>query len=98
MPRPPRLFVLLFSIVQTAFWIYTWYYLIAHANPKGDGMELVATVPLTLIFLIFVLPAFFMGLAGRALRTSVVLLLLGFCANALLWMQILSELAPHAPR
>ncbi len=94
-PRALRPTVLAVAAVQTAFWIYTWYYIIGHANPKGDGMELIAVVPLTFIFLIFVLPAFFMGLAGRAFRTALILLLVGFAANFFLWTEILSEFAAH---
>lgn len=88
--------VLWFAAAQAAFWVYTWYYLIKHANPKGDGMELMATMPLTLVLLIFVLPAWLMS--RRAPRTSAVLAATGLVCNTLLWIQILSELAPHAQR
>ncbi len=98
-PRPwLRVLVLAAAAAQTAFWIYTWFYIIGHANPKGDGMELVALGPLTLIFLIFVLPPLLFGAGGRALPVSAGLLVLGAAANAALWIEILAELGGHAAR
>jgi hypothetical protein len=92
---PLRVTVLGLAAAQTAFWIYTWYYLIRNANPMGDGMELVATVPLTFIFLVFVLPGFLLALNRRALIAALVLLGIGLLANAALWTQILSEIRPR---
>jgi hypothetical protein len=92
---PARIVVLAAAIAQALFLLYTWWYVPAHANPKGDGMELVALVPLTIIFLVFVLPALTMGIGGRGLRVAVVLLLIGGIANFLLWTEILSEFASH---
>jgi len=90
-----RIFVLAVAAGQMLFLLYTWIYIPAHANPMGDGMELVALMPLTLIFLIFVLPPLIMGIGGRGLRVGVVLLLIGAAANFLLWGEILREFAGH---
>lgn len=91
-----RIGVIVVAVAQTLFWAYSWHYVISRANPKGDGMELVALVPMTFVFLIFVAAPLMNGISGRAPRLSVVLLLAGAVANALLFSEIVSELAPHA--
>ncbi len=85
------------AAAETLFWLYTFSYIGARANPKGDGMEWLAAVPMTLIFVVLVLPAFAaaalgwrFALAGKiALGFAVVAAI----ADAVVWTQIVGELA-----
>ncbi len=68
-------------------------YIGSHANPRGDGMEWLAEVPMTLVLLALVLPALIVGFAGwwsaRAAKLAA-----GFAAAALdfvLWTELLRE-------
>ncbi|MBI4273158.1 MAG: hypothetical protein HY659_00465 [Rhizobiales bacterium] len=89
-----RLLVLLgLTGVQTIFWIYTFFYIGARANPKGDGMEWLAVMPMSFIFFALVFPVLLMGISGRALRTATILALIGAAANFIVWSQILGEFA-----
>ena len=72
-------------------------YIGSHANPRGDGMEWLAEVPMTLVFLALVLPALILGFAGwwsaRAASFAA-----GFAAAAaaldfVLWTELLREFA-----
>jgi hypothetical protein len=63
----------------------------------GDGLEWMAEVPMTIVFVTLVLPALILGILGCwfALATK---LAAGFAAaaliaNAVLWTQILGEFA-----
>jgi hypothetical protein len=58
---------------QTLFWLYTFRYIHQHANPMGDGLDWIAIVPMTIIFLALVLPAFALCLLGLryALATKI---------------------------
>jgi hypothetical protein len=97
-PRAARLLVLGLAGAQTIFWIYTFFYIDARANPKGDGMEWLAIVPMSFIFFALVLPALIMGIGGRALRTATIMALIGAAANFVVWSQILGEFAGHGSR
>jgi len=96
--KSARWTILAIAGAQAMFWLYTIYYVIARANPKGDGFELVAIMPMSLIFLVFVLPAFLKARAGRSLKAAAILCLIGLAANFFVWAQILSELAPATAR
>jgi uncharacterized membrane protein YpjA len=96
--KSARWTIMAIAAAQAVFWLYTIYYVIARANPKGDGFELVAIMPMSLIFLVFVLPAFLKARAGRSLKAAAILCLIGLAANFFVWAQILSELAPDAAR
>ena len=91
--------VLALAGAQTLFWIYTIYYVISHADPKGDGFQFVAIMPMSFIFILLVLPALMMGLNRRETpRVPAILCLLGIAANFIVWGQILSEFAQSAAR
>jgi len=91
--------ILAIAGAQTLFFLYTIYYVISRANPKGDGFELVAIGPMGLIFLLLVLPALMMGLNKReTLKIPAILCLLGIAANFIVWGQIVSEFAQTAAR
>ena len=70
---------------QALFWVYTIYYIISHADPKGDGMEIVAIGPMSFIFFALVLPALMIGLQQARVTASSgrFSCLLGFAANAI---------------
>ena len=96
--KAARWTIMAIAAAQTLFWLYTIYYVIVHASPKGDGFELVAIMPMSVIFLAFGLPAFLKARAGRSLKVAAILCLIGLAANFLVWAQILSELAPATTR
>jgi hypothetical protein len=82
------------AAASALFWAYGIYYLIANANPRGGGMELVAIVPMTVIFAALTIPAVNLARRNRRLGLAVGLAAVSLVANLLLWRQILSELAP----
>ena len=89
--------VLALAAAETLFWLYTFYFISRRANPRGDGMEWLAEVPMTLIFLAGVLPALGLGLVGLRFRWAAIAGAV-FAAGALvadivIWLQILAEFA-----
>jgi len=83
--------------VETLFWLYIFYYIDGHANPLGDGMEWLAVVPMTIIFLALVVPALILAVVGRrfALATKLAagLAVIAAAADVVVWTQILGEFA-----
>jgi glucan phosphoethanolaminetransferase (alkaline phosphatase superfamily) len=88
-----RALVLLGAAAETLFWFWTFSYIGARANPRGDGMEWLAEMPMTLIFLLLTLPALLLARRGRLLPVAAVLVLASAAANAFLWSEIVSEFA-----
>ncbi|MEP7031323.1 MAG: hypothetical protein ABI830_10360 [Pseudolabrys sp.] len=92
-----RLAVLVLAGAQTLFWLFTFYYINAHANPRGDGMEWLAIVPMTIIFSALVVPALILGGAGGrfalAAKIGAGFVVVGLGANIVVWLQILGEFA-----
>jgi glucan phosphoethanolaminetransferase (alkaline phosphatase superfamily) len=93
-----RAVVLLGAAAETLFWFWTFSYIGARANPMGDGMEWLAEVPMSMIFMLFTLPALLLARRGRYIPMAAVLVLVSAAANALLWSEILSEFAGNAVR
>jgi len=91
--RAARWTIMALAAAQTLFWIYAIYHIVSHANPKGDGFELVAIMPMSFIFFGLALPAWMLAREGRKVGIAAILCLAGLLANALLWAEILSELA-----
>ena len=89
--------VLAVAAVATLFWIYTFFHIARVANPRGDGMEFLAAVPMTTIFLFLVLPplvvAPFLRRYPTALKIVALVLALGVILDVLIWWQILIEFA-----
>jgi hypothetical protein len=89
--------VLGLAAAETLFWLYTFYYIDRHANPRGDGLEIMAAVPTTLILLTGVLPALIFGLLGLRfqLAAAAAVICVGGAAfaDAVIWTQILQEFA-----
>jgi hypothetical protein len=94
--KSARWTILALACAQTLFWVYTIYYVISHADPKGDGMEIVAIGPMSIIFFALVLPALLKSRRGHSLGAAAILCLLGLAANLIVWGQILSEFAQPA--
>ena len=95
-----RTLVLLGAGAETLFWLWTFSYISARANPMGDGMEWLAEVPMSFIFVLFTLPALLLARRGqdRWLPIAAVLVLVSAATNALLWSEILSEFAGNVVR
>lgn len=88
--RRLRLSVLFTVTVHCLFLLFLTVFLFNHANPKGDGMEMVAVgAAFMFIFLPLSLPAFVLSKEGRALIIAAILA--GFAYFAF-WLEILDEL------
>ena len=89
-----RTLVLIGAGAETLFWFWTFSYIGARANPMGDGMEWLAEVPMTAIFLALTLPALLLARRGqgRSLILAAVLVLASAAANALIWSEIVAEI------
>jgi hypothetical protein len=91
--RDLRMAALTVAAAEAVFWVYSIIYVIRHANPMGDGMELVAIMPLSVLFGALTLPALLLARGGRWIKTSVAFALASGVANFLLWQEILYELS-----
>ena len=88
-----RLSVLLATGLETAFLVF----LFRHANPMGDGMEMVgAGAAFMFIFLPFILPALILAKERRYLVVAAFLAGLAAVLYFLLWLEALSELGIRA--
>jgi hypothetical protein len=85
--------VLAAGCALTGFWIYTFYAIGEHANPKGDGMEWMAAFPMTLVFMLLTLPTLVIGLFGRALIFGALVAAASAFVNVWVWQEILAEIA-----
>jgi hypothetical protein len=90
-------FVLAVVAAEVLFWGYTFIYIGRHANPRGDGMEWMAEVPMTMIVLFGVVPAVLLAIAGlwfRWLGIAGALFAAGaLVADVVIWTEILGEFA-----
>ena len=92
-PNPvARIALLLVAAALGVFWVYAIYYIITSTTPQGGGMEMVAIVPMTVLFGALTVPAFLTAWRGRT-GWSIGFAAVSLVANFLLWRQILSELA-----
>ena len=95
--RRLRVSVLFAVGIQSLFLIFFTVFLFNHADPKGDGMELVAAgAAFMFIFLPLSLPAYLLAKDGRLLVVAAILAGLAAFAYFALWLEILDEL--HLPR
>jgi hypothetical protein len=85
---------ILFAVAaESLFIVFLTVFLANHANPRGDGMEMVAVgAAIMFIFFPFGLPAFALAKSGRYLIFAAVLAGLAAILSFLLWLQILDEL------
>jgi len=93
-----RLSVLLACGMEAAFIVFLTVFLFQHANPRGDGMEMMGVgFAFMLIFLPFTLPAFILARNGRWLMLAAGLAALAAVAYFAFWLEVLSELGlPNA--
>ncbi len=88
-----RAVVLIAAGLQVLFWLYFFFYIGQHSNPKGDGMEWVAVMPATLILAIFVVPALQFGTKNRMLLAGLLLAAAGALLNIAFFAEIAREFA-----
>jgi len=88
----------LFAVaVESLFTLFLTVFLFNHADPKGDGMEMVASsAAFMLIFLPLSLPAYLLAKNGRFLILAALLAGLAAILYFLLWLEILDELGIQA--
>lgn len=100
--RHLRTAVLFAAAAEALFIIFLTVFLFNHANPMGDGMEMVGVgAAVMYIFLPFSLPAFLLAKNGRWLIFAAFLAGLAAVLMFLLWLQLLDEMglqtAPWGP-
>ena len=91
----PRLRTIVLFIVyaEIAFLFFLGVFLWRHADPKGDGMEMVGlSAAFMLIFLPFTLPAWLLANRGQYLVAAAVLVVIAAILYVLLWLELLIEL------
>lgn len=86
-----RRVALVCATAGTAFWIYTFHYISRLPAGDGSGFQWIAQVPLTGIFLFFMMPAFLLAIPRRTTWVAALLGALGAVLYAMLWAQLLSE-------
>lgn len=89
---------ILFAVAaESLFIVFLTVFLANHADPKGDGMELVAVgAAMMFIFFPLSLPAFALASQARYLIVAAGLAGLAAILSFLFWLQILDELGIQA--
>jgi hypothetical protein len=88
-----RLSVLLTAATEIGFLVFLTVFLWKHANPKGDGMEMVGVgAAFMFIFLPFTLPALMLARERRHLAVAAFLAALAAVLYFALWFELLAEL------
>ena len=88
-----RTSVLFAVAVHSLFILFFTVFLFQHANPMGDGMEMVgSTIAFMFIFLPFSLPAYLLAKSGRLLILAALLALIASFLYFSLWLEFLDEL------
>jgi hypothetical protein len=87
----PRIAVLALLVANTAFWIYSFRFLLARSNPMGDGFDMLPALPFTAIFFWLTLPAGMKAVRGYAgLGLALMLSLAAAALNAIIFMAVAS--------
>jgi hypothetical protein len=95
--RHLRASVLFAVAVESLFILFLTVFLFNHADPKGDGMEMVASsAAFMLIFLPLSLPAYLLAKRVRFLILAAFLAGLAAVLYFLFWLEILDELGIQA--
>ncbi len=88
------------AIAETLLWLYSFQYIAAHANPRGDGMEWLAAIPFTGVFLVLALPALIAGVIGwwslRVAKIAAGLAALAAAADIVVRTEIVREFSGKA--
>jgi hypothetical protein len=88
-----RLSVLLACAMEAAFIVFLTVFLFQHADPRGDGMEMVGVgFAFMLIFLPLTLPAFILARHGRWLVLAAGLAAFAAAAYFAFWLETVSEM------
>jgi hypothetical protein len=88
-----RTSVLFAVAAQALFLVFLTVFLFNHANPKGDGMEMVGVgAAFMFIFLPLSLPAFMLAKESRHLVVAALLAGLAAFAYFAIWFELLAEL------
>jgi hypothetical protein len=91
--RKLRASILLTVAAEFAFIVFLTVFLFRHADPMGDGMEMVgASAAFMLIFLPFSLPALILAKESRYLVLAAVLAGVAAFLYFALWLEMLDEL------
>jgi hypothetical protein len=92
--RHLRTSVLFAVAAQSLFIVFFTVFLFQHADPMGDGMEMVGTsIAFMFIFLPFSLPAYLLAKWGRFLILAALLALVASFLYFGLWLEFLDELS-----
>ena len=94
--RAIRIGVPALGAAETLFWAYTVHFVFSRANPTGDGMEILALFPMTLILLLGSLPGLVLGLFRSTVSAGLLFVVASLLANVVVWPQLLGELGPWA--
>ena len=88
-----RASVLFATLVETAFIVFLTGFLLRHADPVGDGMDMVGvSIAFMFIFLPFTLPALILAKERRHLVVAAFLADLAAVLYFALWLEALDEL------
>jgi hypothetical protein len=91
--RHLRASVLFAVAVHSLFIMFFTVFLFQHANPTGDGMEMVgSSIAFMFIFLPFSLPAYLLANSGRLLILATLFALIASFLYFGLWLEFLDEL------
>lgn len=98
--RKLRWSIFLVVAIELGFIVFLTIFLWNHANPQGDGMEMVGVgAAIMMVFLPFSLPAFILAKESRSLVLAAGLAGLAALLLFALWFQLLDELGLQtAPR
>jgi hypothetical protein len=88
-----RIAALVLAAGNAAFWIYIFPFVYAHANPKGDGFDMLPVMPFTTIFLALTLPAAARAIGMRGYGVALALMLGATTLNAIIFLALLSSYA-----
>jgi Na+/proline symporter len=85
--------VLFATLLETAFIVFLAIFLLRHADPMGDGMEMVGvSIAFMFIFLPFTVPALILAKGRRHLVVAAFLAGLAAVLYFALWLEALDEL------
>src|SRR4051812_3014444 len=86
-----RIAVLALLVANTAFWIYSFRFLVARSNPMGDGFDMLATLPFTAIFFWLAVPSGIKAVRGYCgLGLALTLSLAAATLNTIIFMAVAS--------
>jgi hypothetical protein len=91
---PVRLAALTLSAANTVFWLYSFRFLLDHADPKGDGFDMLPALPFTAIFFALTLPSGVKAVRGYDCGLGLALVLGASVLNSILFMAVASSYAP----